>query len=400
MVRSTSLERESARIHELRSFAVLDSPPEEAFDAIVRLAANVCETPVALISLVDEARQWFKARVGWDVEEIPREIAFCAHAIEGSDLCLVPDARNDQRFCDNPLVIGEPHIRFYAGMPLLSSDGFALGTLCVIDRVPRNALTSQQSRCLALLAREVVTQLELRRALRQTREGNIALHEINSDLEAFSAAVAHDLRAPLRHIDAFASMLNEHSTGDVVTQRWIAGIHAACARANLTINSLLLLSRAGAAELRRERIDVSAMATDVIRSLRSTSPNRKVDVTIQDALVIRTDSALLRLILDNLFSNAWKFTSKRDQARIEFGSQPTGEGALEFYIRDNGAGLDPSQLAFPPQPFARQHCHEVFEGVGLGLTIVYRALRRLGGTLRVEGQPNVGATFYFTFGAP
>lgn len=399
MVSSTIREHESARVEALRSYAVLDSPPEAAFDAVVRLAANVCETPVALISLVDEARQWFKARLGWDRAEVPREIAFCAHAIEGDELCLVPDARADRRFFQNPLVIGEPYIRFYAGMPLITSDGFALGTLCVIDHEPRPALSSRQSKCLALLAKEVVTQLELRRALRQSNEGNMALHEINSELEAFSAAVAHDMRAPLRHIDAFASMLREHTTDDIMTQRWIDGIQSACNKAEITINSLLLLSRAGTSELHNERVDLTAMAHELVRALQSTNAQRHVDVVIQSGMFARADRSLLRLILDNLLSNAWKFTSQRTLARIEFGSQQLDDGTQEYFVRDNGAGLDVAQLALPPRPFARQHCYEVFEGVGLGLTIVYRALHRLGGNLRVEGQRNVGATFFFTLGA-
>lgn len=400
MESTTIAEGESARIEALRSYAVLDSQPEDAFDAIVRLAANVCETPVALISLVDEARQWFKARVGWDTNEVPREIAFCAHAIQGRELCLVSDALTDLRFRQNPLVLGEPHIRFYAGMPLVTQDGFAVGTLCVIDHEPRGALTSDQRRCLHLLAKETMTQLELRRALKETSEGKDVIRDINLELEAFSGAVAHDLRAPLRHIDAFASMLAEHTPVDAITQRWITGIRAACGRAHATINSLLLLSRATGSELQTETVDLSALAHDVLDALRHAQPDREVDVIIQSGLSARGDAALLRLILDNLISNAWKFTSKRARARIEFGARELDTQAMEYFVRDNGVGLDPSRLTLPPRAFARQHCEEVFEGIGLGLTIVYRALRRLGGSLRAEGHPDVGASFFFTLSTP
>lgn len=154
---------EEARLGELRKYAVLDTPPEAAFDDAVRLASAICETPIALVSLIDESRQWFKARVGLEAQETPRDMAFCAHAIlQPEALLVVPDARLDPRFSDNPLVTGDPHVRFYAGAPLLTASGHALGTLCIIDREPREFSAGHRS-ALAILARTVVAQLELRR---------------------------------------------------------------------------------------------------------------------------------------------------------------------------------------------------------------------------------------------
>jgi diguanylate cyclase (GGDEF)-like protein/PAS domain S-box-containing protein len=153
---------EPARLDALRRFGVLDTPPEQGFDDLTRLAATICGTPIALVSLVDEHRQWFKSCVGLDATETPRDAAFCAHAIHRPELLVVPDATADERFADSPLVTGEPHIRFYAGMPLTTSDGLAVGTLCVIDRTPRT-LTPAQEDALRALARQVVAQLRLRK---------------------------------------------------------------------------------------------------------------------------------------------------------------------------------------------------------------------------------------------
>ena len=160
---------EAARIAALNRYAILDSEPEEAFDDLVILAAQVCSTPMALLSLVDDHRQWFKSAVGVQIKETPKEISVCAHAIQQRELFIVPDLLEDARFRDNPLITSEPRIRFYAGAPLVNEDGFALGTLCVVDREPRE-LDEGQKEALKTLSRLTLRQMELRQNLQMLKD--------------------------------------------------------------------------------------------------------------------------------------------------------------------------------------------------------------------------------------
>jgi len=158
------IKNEAARVAALHKYAILDTEPEQAFDDLVLLASFICKTPIALISLVDDARQWFKSRIGISISETPREIAFCATAIQQPDIFVVPDTLNDERFRNNPLVVSEPKVRFYAGVPLIDEEGHALGTICVLDRTPREFDPDQQA-ALKALSRVVLAQLEFRRNL-------------------------------------------------------------------------------------------------------------------------------------------------------------------------------------------------------------------------------------------
>ena len=161
--------QEAARVAALDRYAILDTEPEQGFDDLVVLASYVCKTPIAMLSLVDDRRQWFKSRVGVQVRETPKDTSFCAHAIQQEDLFVVPDTLKDPRFKENPMVLGEPHIRFYTGAPLINEEGFALGTLCVIDRQPRE-LDSEQKEALWALSRLALAQMELRQNLQLLKQ--------------------------------------------------------------------------------------------------------------------------------------------------------------------------------------------------------------------------------------
>ena len=163
------LRNDHERVAALQKYAILDTEPEQAFDDLTLLASVICKTPIALISLVDEDRQWFKSRIGMKSSETPRDIAFCSVAIEQPDVMIIPDTLEDERFRNNPFVTSEPNIRFYAGAPLINEDGYALGTLCVIDKKPRQ-FEAEQKEALQALGRLVLAQLEFRRNLQLLKE--------------------------------------------------------------------------------------------------------------------------------------------------------------------------------------------------------------------------------------
>ena len=180
---------EKKRLQVLWQYEVLDTVPEEVFDDLTELAARICEAPIALISLVDEKRQWFKSRIGLTMQETSRDVSFCAHAIRQPDLFVIPDATQDERFSSNPLVVSDPKIRFYAGAPLVTPDGHALGTLCVLDTVPRE-LRHEQKQALRVLARHVMSQLELRRHARELAATRKARDTAAEKLESALTEVA------------------------------------------------------------------------------------------------------------------------------------------------------------------------------------------------------------------
>ena len=213
----SALGREAARLAEVRRYFVLDTEPESDFDALVALAAEICGTPISTISIVDEKRQWFKAQVGLTVGETSREVSFCGRAIERPhEMLVVEDAGRDPRFAESALVTGPPYIKFYAGVPIRSPDGFALGTLCVIDAVPRT-LSPAQKRSLRILANQVMALLELRRIIREGRERKDALEASRSNLRERTLENEH-LRYANDH-DALTGLLSRERFERAVAEK-------------------------------------------------------------------------------------------------------------------------------------------------------------------------------------
>jgi PAS domain S-box-containing protein len=245
-------------------------------------------------------------------------------------------------------------------------------------------------------AEEEIRQLNVELEAR-VAERTIRLEAANRELDAFSYSVSHDLRAPLRSVDGFSkALLDDYADNlDPKARNYLQRVRAAAQRMGELIDDLLDLSRLGRAELSRNSVSLSEIAQIVAMELRKRDPDRQVEVDIQDGLVVDGDRRLLRIALENLLGNAWKFTAKVAQARIQFGGEHTGGGTV-YFVRDNGAGFDMTYVAKLFQPFQRLHGNADFPGTGIGLATVHRIVDRHGGRAWAEGTVGTGATVYFT----
>jgi light-regulated signal transduction histidine kinase (bacteriophytochrome) len=238
---------------------------------------------------------------------------------------------------------------------------------------------------------------ERTRAEEALRHAKAAAEGASRELEAFSYSVAHDLRAPLRSIDGFSQALLEDCADrlDDDGRKYLRNVRESAQQMGALIDDLLNLSRVTRAELRREAVDLSALARSVLARLREAQPGREVEVAIEDGLVAQADPRLLEVVLTNLLGNAWKFTGRRPAARIEFGAEPGGHPTV-YRVRDNGAGFESKYGGKLFGVFQRLHTAEEFEGTGIGLATVQRIVRRHGGRVQAEGEVDRGATFSFT----
>lgn len=399
---------EAERLAELDAYEILDTLPEQAYDDITALAAQICGTPIALVSLIDRERQWFKSRVGLEVSETPRDQAFCSYAILDADSPLiVPDAAVDARFAHNPLVTGGPLIRFYAGAPLVTSAGNALGTLCVIDRRPR-VLTADQLTAWGALARQVVSQLTLRRRLRDLSDemdlrgrAEEARNEALAARSEFLARMSHEIRTPLHGVIGMVELLKQTALSE--EQRSHTETLTASARALMaTINDVLDFSKlqSHAVELEAIEFDLEQLASETIELVRPMALGKDLSFAIEyEPLTPKWftgDRARLQQVLMNLLSNAVKFTSAGSVGvRVTSDPHTADRRLVELAVHDTGIGIAQEKIPLLFEPFVQADVSTTrhFGGTGLGLAISKQLVALMGGEIKVESSEGEGATF-------
>ena len=391
--------KETERLAALMRYDILDTLGEKAYNDLTQLASFICQAPIALISLIDQDRQWFKARVGLEVTETPRDIAFCTHAILQEDLFIIPDALQDERFSENPLVRSAPHIRFYAGAPLITPEGYPLGTLCVIDRSPRH-LSIEQRKALRALADQVICLLELRLTLQRADTYARQLEETNASKNKLFSMISHDLKNPFNSILGFAELLLEDtpSPSPAESREVIEKIHRAAKGASHLLDDLLnwALCETGRAVYQPTRLVLDEIIQRSLPLLFGVAKQKQIhiDYIPNPALCVKADPTMLASILQNLLSNAIKFTPPQGRVAILTTAHPD---QIEIAIADTGIGITEAQQKqlFRIGGIKSTQGTMGEEGTGLGLILCKQFLEQHGSQLHLASSPK-GTTFRFS----
>ncbi len=397
---------EVERLKALQRYNILDTPEEVAFDDLAALASYICGTPIALVSLVDANRQWFKSKVGLVATETPRELAFCAHAIlSPAEPLIVPNALQDERFATNPLVLSDPNIRFYAGVPLVTPDNYSIGTLCVIDRTPRQ-LTSEQIEALRSLGRQVISQMELRINLSKREQVEAELRralekekELNELKSRFISMTSHEFRTPLTSILGSAELLKHYSHKWSEEKKLVhfERIHSNVEHLVELLNDVLLIGQveAGKLEFNPKPLDVVQFCCSLVEELQlSARSEHKIVFTCQlKGFEACLDEKLLRHILSNLLTNAIKYSPTGSTVNFELVCQ---NGLAIFQIQDSGIGIPEEDQEHLFESFHRAKNVGNIPGTGLGLAIVKKSVELHEGKITLNSKVGVGTTFTVT----
>lgn len=391
-------DNEIDRLSALYSLDILDSPPEKDFDDIVALAAGVCSAPMSAVSLVDADRQWAKARTGGEVAEVSRDVSFCAHAILERDLMIVPDARTDERFADNPVVTAEGGVRFYAGAPLLTTDGFALGTLCVMDTEPRR-LDVEQQQALRALARQVTAQLELRRYAFALANTTARLQELERRKDDLAGLVGGELRSSLRLMSAYLERLGDTGLHDLEMGDLVARATAAhCRGFRELIDHLTSMADAGLGgeSLHMRQCDLTRVTQRAVEAVRPIAASKHIWILNQaggPSLPIIADPVRLEQVLTHLLFAAVKYTPEGGRVRVgtEMESGPT----VRLDDMDLPDGMRPD--LFPHLYYGAIANPADVPGPDRGLAVAKRILDAHHATVALSDRPGDGTSLHVVF---
>ncbi|RYG47290.1 GAF domain-containing sensor histidine kinase [bacterium] len=391
---------EGKRLEALHAYRILDTPREIAFDDIAELAALICGLPIAAISLIDEKRQWFKAIVGLEATELPREIAFCAYAIlEPDEIMEVSDAAEDPRFASNELVTHAPFLRFYAGASLIDPEGHPLGTVCVAGREPHR-LTPENRRALRALSRQATSLIQLhgtlQRAEQQTqdlRAAHLAAQTAAKTRDHFLAGIGHELRTPLNGVIGLTESLLHEPMTDPQCEK-LTMIDRSGRALMRIVDDLLEFSQQQDPMGKTDPVVFRTLdlVTEVCDLYLPETRRKGVALTVQDQAntAVEAEASLIRRILTRLVDNSVKFT---DEGAIAVAVRFDLPGRLRFEVRDSGIGV-PEGQAEPFSSFEQGHRRER-GGARLGLDSVQKLVARLGGRFGLNNRPEGGAIAWF-----
>ncbi|MBT5943761.1 MAG: GAF domain-containing sensor histidine kinase [Rhodospirillaceae bacterium] len=388
---------EPERLEELHSLEILDTRINHQLEMITQIASRTIGTSIALVSLVDAERQWFKAKWGLDASETPREYAFCAHAILDRETMVVTNATKDERFSDNPLVTGDPNIRFYAGAPLITQNGHPIGTLCVIDSEPRD-ISDEDLRTLRQLATLAVgiLQNETKQAKLEAQSQAAVTNEREPEL--LISNLAHELRTPLGHIMGFAELMQTELVNDDMGIRhtgFLDIIRQSGEHLCRLVDNLIRYEQSSFTEgLVLESIELNAKIDEIVRSFSGTVAAKSQTLTFaehEDSVSVLADHTSLRQILTNLISNASKYGPVDGTITVNISTKGSHSDCL-IEVRDDGPGMPLNVLAGLGKPFVRGEnpADGEIEGFGLGLHITKRLCDVMNGSLVFSPNPAGG----------
>jgi len=387
---------EEQRLAAVRSYHLLDTLPEKDFDNITALTANICDVPISLVTLLDADRNFLKSHYGIPFNESPRDISFCGHAIlEESNIFIIEDARKDIRFKDNPLVTDMNAI-FYAGVRLVNSEGYPLGTLCVFDTKPR-ILTKSQKKALTAMAYQVVNLFEARKRNRALLSVQKELRERNEELKNFAGVVSHDMKMPLANMIITSDMLRtkygQHL--DEQGKEYLDYIKQSSFTLSEYVTGLLEHYETDkTASLRNEPFDSQDLLEEIIELL-----NINVDCEInlpEENIEMQANKVALEQILLNLIGNSLKYNDKK-KIKIDIDCEEK-DGYYHFTITDNGMGIPKDRIGNIFDLFVTTGTldRNGKKGNGIGLSTVKKLVNRLNGEIEVSSTLGEGTTFMFT----
>lgn len=387
---------ETERLNELRKYFILDTPEESIYDELTFLTSTICGTPVAAISIIDEDRQWFKSKLGTDLKATPREVAFCAHAIEQAEVFVIDDALMDERFAKNPLVTEGPRIRFYAGAPLIMNSGYPMGTLCVIDQKPRQ-FSPADIRNLRILSNQVIKLMEWQRSKIELQEKELAIRETQlkliesekmSALGTMAGRIAHEINNCLTVVNGYAQNLKQQCIRENFDPNQVqlitSKIQSTVMRIAKIVRGISLFSRSGRDDP-YEVVSVASIISDTVEFCRARFKASEVSLEVkcpEQPILLECRSVEVSQVLLNLLNNAFDAANQNSEKKWVQIEVIDAQSILRFYVTDSGLGISKEIQKKIMTPFFTTK--SAGKGSGLGLSISKEIIEKHHGKLYLD----------------